>query len=136
MNSNERETMKKETRGRKPYPKTSGEIVRALRLAQGLTQAQLAKLCGQEYNQGSITQIELGVCEIGKKRAVILGKVLGVHPAQIMFPDLYVEHLRENHEARKTTLALNDLEHKMVQMTHKEMPTWSNLWNIFTPEQN
>ena len=64
---------------------TTGETIRMLRELKGWTQEKLAEQSG--LNAKNISLLENGRIDIGKKRAVQLGKAFGVHPAIIMFPE-------------------------------------------------
>ena len=64
---------------------TTGEVIRMLRELKGWTQEQLAEQSG--LNAKNISLLENGRIDIGKKRAVQLGRAFGVHPAIIMFPE-------------------------------------------------
>jgi transcriptional regulator with XRE-family HTH domain len=64
---------------------TPGEMLRTVRLLQGLTQAQLAKASG--ISQPAISAMETGAAELGVDRARRLARVLCVHPAVLLFPD-------------------------------------------------
>lgn len=67
---------------------STGEMVRTLRELKGLSQTELSSLTG--ISQTNISAIENERIQVGKERAIILGKALDVHPASIMFPDLLV----------------------------------------------
>ena len=62
-----------------------GEALKMLRELQGLSQAELAKLTG--ISQPNISALENSTRQLGRGRALILAKVLHVHPAVILFPD-------------------------------------------------
>ncbi|MFC2074675.1 helix-turn-helix domain-containing protein [Bdellovibrionota bacterium] len=62
-----------------------GEMVRTLREMLGLSQSELADLCGM--TQSNISAIETGARQIGRERALVLARALHVHPAVILFPD-------------------------------------------------
>jgi len=64
---------------------TPGQAVRITREFAELSQVALAKRAG--LTQGTISAIESGKAELGKKRAERLARALGVHPAALMFPD-------------------------------------------------
>ena len=64
---------------------TPGEMLKTLRELQEMTQAQLAKASG--IPQSNISALESGARQIGRERALILARVLKVHPAVILFPD-------------------------------------------------
>lgn len=63
-----------------------GERIKSLREAKGLSQAQLAKLCGWAA-PSRLGNYELGARKISADDAITLGGVLGVSPAMIMFGD-------------------------------------------------
>ena len=64
---------------------TPGQAVRITREFAELSQVALAKRAG--LTQGTVSAIESGKAELGKKRAERLARALGVHPAALMFPD-------------------------------------------------
>lgn len=61
-----------------------GESVRIIRELQGLTQSQLAELCG--IPQTTISGIETGRINLGVERAKKLATALHCHPAVLAFP--------------------------------------------------
>lgn len=63
---------------------TCGESVRIIRELQGLSQNQLAALCG--IPQTTISGIENGRINLGVERAKALAKALHCHPAVLVFP--------------------------------------------------
>jgi transcriptional regulator with XRE-family HTH domain len=65
---------------------TSSERLRHLRELQELSQVELAELTG--IPQSNISAMETGQRNIGRERAVVLAKVLQVHPALLLFPEL------------------------------------------------
>lgn len=65
---------------------TPGEALKILRDLQGLTQKALGDLCGWE--QSNISALESGRQQMGRERAIMLGKALKVHPAVLLFPDI------------------------------------------------
>jgi transcriptional regulator with XRE-family HTH domain len=69
---------------RKRVDVTPGESVRIVRELQGLSQAQLAALCG--IPQATISSIETGRVNLGVDRARKLAVALRVHPAVLAFP--------------------------------------------------
>lgn len=61
-----------------------GERLKSIRESRGLSQAQLAKLCG--YSAASrIGNYELGERKISADDALIISEALGVSPAELMF---------------------------------------------------
>lgn len=68
---------------------TPGEMLASLRQLQGLTQNELARSAGM--TQANISSMESGRQQIGRDRAIVLARVLKVHPAVIMFPNYCVE---------------------------------------------
>ena len=64
---------------------TPGEMIRYLRVLKEWTQTDLAEATG--ISQTNLSAIENGRVEIGKQRAIAIGKALSVHPAAIMFAD-------------------------------------------------
>jgi transcriptional regulator with XRE-family HTH domain len=61
-----------------------GESVRIIRELQGLTQVQLAELCG--IPQTTISGSETGRVNLGVERAKTLARALHCHPAVLAFP--------------------------------------------------
>ncbi|MDM3752131.1 LexA family protein [Proteus mirabilis] len=63
-----------------------GERLKSIRESRGLSQAQLAKLCG--YSAASrIGNYELGERKISVDDALVISEALGVSPAELMFGD-------------------------------------------------
>lgn len=61
-----------------------GERLKSIRESRGLSQAQLAKLCG--YSAASrIGNYELGERKISADDAIIISEALGISPAELMF---------------------------------------------------
>ncbi len=70
--------------GMKKINEIIGERLKSIRESKGLSQAQLAKLCG--YSAASrIGNYELGERKISADDAMIISEVLGVSPAELMF---------------------------------------------------
>jgi transcriptional regulator with XRE-family HTH domain len=63
---------------------TPGESVRIIRELQGLSQSQLAELCG--IPQTTISSIENSRVNLGVERAKVLALALRCHPAVLVFP--------------------------------------------------
>ena len=63
-----------------------GERLKTIREEAGLSQGQLAKLCGWG-SQSRIGNYELGNRKIGAEDALVLGSVLKVSPSMILFGD-------------------------------------------------
>lgn len=64
---------------------TPGEALKMVRELQGLSQNDLAKLTG--INQSNISAMETNLRQMGRDRAITLGKALHIHPAVLLFPD-------------------------------------------------
>lgn len=64
---------------------TPGEAIRMVRELQDLSQQNLAELSG--FSQSNISALENNSTNLGRERALILAKVLHVHPAVLLFPD-------------------------------------------------
>ena len=64
---------------------TPGEAIRMVRELQELSQQNLADLSG--FSQSNISALENNSTNLGRERALILAKVLHVHPAVLLFPD-------------------------------------------------
>lgn len=64
---------------------TPGEMLKTLRELQEMTQKELADATG--ISQSNLSAMENNSSQIGRDRALVLAKVLKVHPAVILFPD-------------------------------------------------
>ena len=62
-----------------------GDSVKILRIKNGLSQNQLAKITG--LSQSTISGIENNRIKLGIERAKTLARALNVHPAVLAFPD-------------------------------------------------
>ena len=72
---------------------TTGEAIRMLRELKLWTQEELAEKSG--INAKNISLLENDKIDIGKKRAEMLAKAFGIHPAIIMFPEYEAELIRK-----------------------------------------
>ncbi|MDE1887834.1 MAG: helix-turn-helix transcriptional regulator [Gammaproteobacteria bacterium] len=81
--------MNKFSPAKKRVDVTPGESVRIIRELQGLSQNQLAALCG--IPQTTISSIETGRTNLGVERAKVLGTALHCHPAVLVFPGWKLE---------------------------------------------
>lgn len=63
--------------------KVIGERIRKLRLKMGYTQEELAKKSGYT-SRSTINKIEKGLIDITQSKFVLLSKVLGVKPSQLL----------------------------------------------------
>lgn len=68
-----------------------GEMLKTLRELQEMTQEQLASASG--IPQSNISALESGTRQMGRERALVLAKVLKVHPAVILFPDYDIDEV-------------------------------------------
>ena len=73
------------TPSKKRIRMTQGEMLRIVRERNELSQNELAKLSG--LTQSTISSIENNRVSLGVERAKALARVLGVHPAVLVFPD-------------------------------------------------
>jgi transcriptional regulator with XRE-family HTH domain len=64
---------------------TPGKALKMLRELQGLSQNDLARMTG--ISQSNISALEGDARQLGRDRALVLAKVLHVHPAVLLFPD-------------------------------------------------
>lgn len=81
-----------------------GERLKATRLNRGLSMGNLAKLCGWS-GSSRIANYEAGTRSVGAEDAIILGQVLGISPAELMFG-----------EQENTYSWLNDNQKKMLEL--------------------
>lgn len=63
---------------------TTGDIVKIAREMRGMTQSELAQKTG--ISPSHISEIERNRVEIGRMRAILLSKALGIPTPYIMFP--------------------------------------------------
>lgn len=70
----------------KTLAETIGERLRTLRVAKGMSQAQLAKLCGWSTSS-RVANYEIGSRNIGADDAIALAKFLDASPSFILFGD-------------------------------------------------
>jgi transcriptional regulator with XRE-family HTH domain len=77
-------TMRNFSPAKKRIEVSPGESVRVVRELQGLSQVQLADLCG--IPQSTISGIETGRINLGVERAKALATALRCHPAVLVFP--------------------------------------------------
>ncbi|MDA9189521.1 helix-turn-helix domain-containing protein [bacterium] len=68
---------------------TPGKMLKTLRELQGLSQRELTELSGM--GQSNVSALENETRQIGRERALALGKALKVHPAVILFPDFDIK---------------------------------------------
>ena len=66
---------------------TTSEVIRILREKNGLSQNDLA--AKSHLTQATISSLENNRINLGIERAKVLSKVLNVHPAVLVFPDLF-----------------------------------------------
>lgn len=76
--------MKEFRPARKRIDVSVGESVRLIRELQGLSQNQLAALCG--ISQATLSAIENNRVRLGIERAKVLARALKCHPAVLVFP--------------------------------------------------
>lgn len=82
--------------GMKKINEIIGERLKSIRESKGLSQAQLAKLCG--YSAASrIGNYELGERKISADDAIIISEALNVSPAELLFGDK-AEQVMRNYE--------------------------------------
>ena len=70
----------------KTLAETIGERLRALRIEKGMSQAQLAKLCGWS-TASRVANYEIGSRNIGADDAITLSRFLDASPSYILFGD-------------------------------------------------
>lgn len=68
-----------------------GEALKMLRELQHLSQNELAQITG--ISQSNISALENGTRQMGRDRALVLGKALHVHPAVLLFPDFDINEV-------------------------------------------
>lgn len=77
------------TPAKKRVDVSPGESVRIIRELQGLSQTQLAALCG--IPQATLSSIENSRVNLGVERAKVLATALRCHPAVLVFPGWQIE---------------------------------------------
>jgi transcriptional regulator with XRE-family HTH domain len=86
MGSKLREALKQDfSPSKKRLRLTQGEILRLIREKNGLSQNELAERTG--ITQSTLSSLENNRVSLGVGRAKALARVLGVHPAVLVFPD-------------------------------------------------
>jgi len=68
---------------------TVGEVIRALRYSKEMFQMDLSRITGLE--QKAVSQYETGKRTLNRTNAIKIAKALGVHPAQVMFPEYWAD---------------------------------------------
>ena len=63
-----------------------GERIKALRIQKGLSQGQVAKLCGWS-GASRLANYESGARNVGADDAMALAKILGTTPSELLFGD-------------------------------------------------
>lgn len=63
-----------------------GERIKALRIQKGLSQGQVAKLCGWS-GASRLANYESGARNVGADDAIALAKILGTTPSELLFGD-------------------------------------------------
>ena len=66
---------------------STGEVLRILREKNEFSQEDLAKKT--HLTQATISSLESNLINLGIQRAKILAKTLHIHPAVLVFPDLF-----------------------------------------------
>lgn len=81
-----------------PEKLTTGKVVRSRRKSLNLTPQEIKELTG--IDTAHLSRIENDKKPVGVKMAVVLGAVLGLHPATILFPeeDTYIDDVSEIRE--------------------------------------
>ncbi len=86
MSSKLKEALKQEfSRSPKRVNITQGEMLRLIREKNGSSQNELAAKSG--LTQATLSSLENNRVSLGVERAKVLAKLLGVHPAVLVFPD-------------------------------------------------
>ncbi|HDJ1441636.1 TPA: helix-turn-helix domain-containing protein [Serratia rubidaea] len=85
-----------------------GERIRALRAEKGLSQTQVAKLCGWS-GASRVANYESGSRNVGADDAIVLARVLGVAPSELLFGDQGDPSLWLNDKQRKMLDLFNQL---------------------------
>ena len=86
MGSKLKEALKQDfSRSPKRVCITQGEMLRLIREKNELSQNELAEKSG--LTQATLSSLENNRVSLGVERAKVLAKVLGVHPAVLVFPD-------------------------------------------------
>jgi len=86
MGSKLREALKEDfSPSKKRVGLTQGEMLRLIREKNGFSQNELAERTG--ITQSTLSSLENNRVSLGVERAKVLARVLGVHPAVLVFPD-------------------------------------------------
>lgn len=85
-----------------------GERIKTLRIEKGLSQVQVAKLCGWS-GASRLANYESGSRNVGADDAIVLAGVLGVTPSELLFGEQGDPSLWMNDKQRKMLDLFNQL---------------------------
>lgn len=108
----------KPTEYRQEYLIKFGEKVRQLRIERGLSQDDLAQLCGYR-SRSSINKIEKGVYDLPLPKMKALADALGVEPTVFWSVDEPVELKDDEIQMAKRFARLNAYHKAMIEMMLK-----------------
>ncbi|HBC6353822.1 phage repressor [Proteus mirabilis] len=100
-----------------------GERLKSIRESRGLSQAQLAKLCG--YSAASrIGNYELGERKISADDAIVISEALGISPAELMFGSQSEQVIKNYEYPLFTKVQAGAFSTKFNSYTQKDAVSW------------
>ncbi|MDY3693348.1 MAG: LexA family transcriptional regulator [Proteus mirabilis] len=100
-----------------------GERLKSIRESRGLSQAQLAKLCG--YSAASrIGNYELGERKISAENAIVISEALGISPAKLMFGSQSNQVIKNYEYPLFTKIQAGAFSTEFNSYTQKDAVSW------------
>ncbi|EOI3591239.1 TPA: LexA family protein [Proteus mirabilis] len=100
-----------------------GERLKSIRESKGLSQAQLAKLCG--YSAASrIGNYELGERKISADDAIVISEALGISPAELMFGSQSEQVIKNYEYPLFTKVQAGAFSTEFNSYTQKDAVSW------------
>ncbi len=100
-----------------------GERLKSIRESRGLSQAQLAKLCG--YSAASrIGNYELGERKISADDAIVISEALGISPAELMFGSQSEQVIKNYEYPLFTKVQAGAFSTEFNSYTQKDAVSW------------
>ncbi|HEK1799882.1 LexA family protein [Proteus mirabilis] len=107
----------------KKVNKVIGERLKSIRESRGLSQAQLAKLCG--YSAASrIGNYELGERKISADDAIVISEALGISPAELMFGSQSEQVIKNYEYPLFTKVQAGAFSTEFNSYTQKDAVSW------------
>ena len=100
-----------------------GERLKSIRESRGLSQAQLAKLCGYSA-ASSIGNYELGERKISADDAIVISEALGISPAELMFGSQSEQVIKNYEYPLFTKVQAGAFSTEFNSYTQKDAVSW------------